>query len=256
MNQGLVVVGLGRIGMLFAGIARSRGWSVEALDRAALPGGLASPAPGRPVLVATRNDDLEGLIPLVHPDNLGDLVFVQNGMLRPWLAERGLLGATQGLLYVAVQRVGAAPIPGGDSLFWGPHAEAMADLLRADGIAARALPDEAGFVRAVAYKFAWNVVFGLLCERLGLPVGRIADAHPAAVAALCAEMTPVLARALGLALDADDLTRAALDYAKEIADYRGGLKEWRWRNGWLVAEAARQGATLPEHARWLAMKEP
>jgi hypothetical protein len=241
---------------LFAGIARAQGWLVQALDRAALPGGLAAPSPGRPVLLCTRNDDLDGLIPLVHPQNRGDLVFVQNGMLRPWLVERGLAGATQGLLYVAVQRVGAAPVPGGESLFWGPHAASMAGLLRAGGIAARAEADEAAFLRAVAYKFTWNAVFGLLGERLGSPVGQLADQRGEEVGALCAELAPVLARALGVPLDAQDLTRASLSYAREIADYRGGLKEWRWRNGWLMDEAARQGARLPEHARWLAMKEP
>lgn len=252
MSQRLVVVGLGRIGTLFAGVARAQGWRVDGLDRAALPGPLAEPSPGRPILVATRNDDLDGLIPRIHPDNLADLVFVQNGMLRPWLAERGLLGTTQGLLYVAVQRVDAEPVPGGESLFWGPHAAAVAGLLRAGGIPAREEPDEADFVRAVAYKFAWNVVFGLLGERLGLPVGQIADQHAEAVTALCAELAPVLSRALGLGLDAERMISASLEYSREIAGYRGGLKEWRWRNGWLVDEAARQGAALPEHARWLA----
>ena len=256
MSGALVVVGLGRIGSLYAGIAQAQGWTLTALDRAALPGALASPSPGRPILVATRNDDLEALIPLVHPENLGDLVFVQNGMLRPWLAARGLQGATQGLLYVAVQRVGAAPVPGGESLFWGPHAEAMAGLLRAGGVAARVEEDEDVFVGEIARKFAWNAIFGLLGERLALPVGPIAEQHGEAVAALCAELAPVLGRALGVGLDPQELTRRSLDYSREIADYRASLKEWRWRNGWLVDEAARQGVALPEHARWMSAKEP
>lgn len=246
------MVGRGRIGSLLYALAREAGRGVVALGRADLPGTLAEPAPGRPILVCTRNDDLEGLLPLVHPANRADLVFVQNGMLIPWLEARGLGGCTQGLLYVAVPRVGATPRPGGTSVFWGPHAGSVVALLQGGGIAARVEAEAAEYRRASACKFAWNAIFGLLGEATGAAVGRLAEEEAAAVRALSAELAPVLAAALGVALDGAAMAEAALAYSREIPDYPATLKEWRWRNGWLVEEAARQGRALPAHEAWLA----
>ena len=212
---------------------------------------VSEPHPGRPILVCTRNDDLDGLIEDVHPANQPDLVFVQNGMLRPWLAEHGLLGNTQGLLYVAVPKVGARPQPGGESVFWGPWATELAELFASNGVAARALSDAAAFQREIAVKFIWTAVLGLLGEATGRAVGPICVEQRAEVEALCAELAPVLARALGVSLPVRPLTATILEYSATIPDYRASLKEWRWRNGWLVDEAAAQGAVLPRHAAWL-----
>ncbi len=247
-----VVVGRGRVGTLLAALAERAGQPCETLGRGDLPGSLARPIAGTPIVVCTRNDDLEGLLGHVAPQRRADLVFVQNGMLLPWLGERRLDRCTQGLLYVAVPKVGARPEPGGESLFWGPHAEQVAALLRGGGIAARATTDAQEYRAAVAYKFAWNAVFGLLGEATGQPVGALAAAEAEAVRALCAEMTPVLATALEVDLKAGPLAEHALAYAREIPDYRATLKEQRWRNGWLVQAAEAQAVALPQHAAWLA----
>lgn len=44
--------------------------------------------------------------------SVADLVFIQNGMLEPWLDSRGLAGATQLLAYFAVAKLGDAPTDG------------------------------------------------------------------------------------------------------------------------------------------------
>ena len=121
----------------------------------------------------------------------------QGSGVRPWLAEHGLLGNTQGLLYVAVPKVGARPQPGGESVFWGPWATELAELFASNGIAARALSDAAAFQREIAVKFIWTAVLGLLGEATGRAVGPICVEQRAVVEALCAELAPVLARALG-----------------------------------------------------------
>ena len=252
MIPSLVVVGRGRIGTMVADLARRARVPVTLLGRSDDPRAVSEPNPGRPVLVATRNDDLPGVIEDVHPDNRADLVFVQNGMLGPWLAERGLGNTTQGLLYVAVTAVGARPQPGGDSIFWGPWASEVAALLGQGGVPARAVPDRASWQREVAIKFTWNAVLGLLGEATGLSVGPIARQHRAEVEGLCAELAPVLSRALGVSLPVRPLCDAVLAYSETIPDYPARLKEWPWRNGWLVAEAAAQGVALPRHSAWLA----
>ena len=82
--------------------------------------------PPGPIVVTTRNDDLDGVIDALPDERRGDLVLIQNGMLRPWLASRGLSEVTRGLLFFAVSSRGATPEVGGPSPFTGPHAGEMA----------------------------------------------------------------------------------------------------------------------------------
>lgn len=257
MNPALVVLGTGRIGTMVLDLARRVGVLAVGLGREDDPEPVATPHPGRPILVATRNDDLDGVFEDVHPDNRPDLVFVQNGMIRPWLAERGLLGNTQGVLYVAVPSVGAPPQPGGTTLFWGPWASALTGLFNDGGVPAREIRDEAQFLREVGIKLAWTAVFGLLGQGPGRTVGHVAWEQEREVEALIAEITPVIGRALQVALPPRQVAQQALAYARSIPDYQATLKEWRWRNGWIVEEAARQGVALPRHSALLAsLREP
>ena len=73
-----------------------------------------------------------------------DLVFIQNGMLQPWLEERGLGANTQVLVYFAVAKKGDAPTDGktdldpeGLTAAWGPHAQTFADRLAAGGLSCK-----------------------------------------------------------------------------------------------------------------------
>lgn len=79
-----------------------------------------------------------------HHTPLSDLVFIQNGMLQPWLEGQGLASATQLLVYFAVAKAGDTPVDGktdvnpeGLTSVWGPHSEAVAQRLAAGGLACK-----------------------------------------------------------------------------------------------------------------------
>src|SRR5690606_17737208 len=119
-------IGAGRIGGALTGRAREVGRPVHLIDRAGGWEALDAP-PGSPIVAAVRNDDLEAIVDRVPDHRRVVLVFVQNGMIRGWLADHGLAQATRGLLFLAVGRRGDPPIPGGPSPFHGRHAAAMVD---------------------------------------------------------------------------------------------------------------------------------
>ena len=133
-----IVVGGGRIGSLLA----SLGESVVMKRGDAFP---SAPTSG-PIYVTTRNNDLAGVIEATPPERREDLVFMQNGMLGKFLDEKGLGDNTQVLLYLAVAKLGEAPIdgitefnPDGLTAATGKWAGAFADRLNKGGLKCRAL---------------------------------------------------------------------------------------------------------------------
>ena len=81
-----------------------------------------------------------------QPWNAADLVFIQNGMLQPWLDKNGLSECTQALVYFAVAKLGEEPVDGktttnpeGLTAVQGPHAQAFCDLLKAGGLSCKVL---------------------------------------------------------------------------------------------------------------------
>ena len=231
-------------------LCATRDWQAWPVDRVVDTVGLPRPGSSAPIVVCTRNDALGPVVDRVHPDRRADLVFVQNGMVQPWLAERQLEGCTQGVLYVAVTHVGATPVGGGTSVFCGRHAEALAGLLNAGGVAAEAVSPEV-YARELAVKLAWICVFGLLGEVHRCKVGALATTHREEVAGWAAELHPLLVAEPGLDLDADTLVARLLEYGASIPHFPSRLKEWRWRNGWVVEAAERHGLPLPLHEGWL-----
>lgn len=198
-----------------------------------------------PIWVCTRNDDLDAVLQATPPGRQVDLVFLQNGMLEPWLAARGLAENTQALLYFAVARRGDPPEDGGGTVAWGRWAEALVARLARGGIEASAV--SRAELRAQAMeKLIWNCTFGLLCEARGVSVGELVRAHRAEVDALSAELEGVARRAEGVEL-APGLSDRLCAYSLTIADYKGAVKEWPWRNGWFVAQGSG-----PLHDRLLA----
>jgi ketopantoate reductase len=252
-RRALAVVGAeGRIGHLVMGMADAR-WRPLAVTRELDPAGLARPVRANrlPILVCTRNRDLDDVVASVHPSRHRDLVFVQNGMVQPWLQERGLGECTQGVLWVAVPRRGDPPVPGGTSVFHGPWAGAIARLLGEHGVAAAAV-DSVAYQREVAVKLAWICIFGVLGSATKLRVGDLARDHAADVAALAQELHPLLAREPGLDLDAAQLVDRLQAYSARIPDFPSSMKEWRWRNGWQIDAARRHGVETPCFSEWLA----
>ncbi len=240
----ITVAGAGRIGGMMVSLARGRGEEVAVVGR----GGPIGAGEG-PILVCTRNDDLEDVLGRTEPARRADLVFVQNGVVAPWARAHGLAAPTVGVLYIAVDRVGATPVPGASSPFHGPHAAAVVTLLRSGGLPAHSV-DEAGLREEVGLKLAWICVLGVLGQALAVTAGEVVSEQPAAVRALCEELRPVLRG------DPDtdapvDLVERVMDYSRSVAHYRTTVKEWPWRTGWLLASAQRQGIPLPLHREWL-----
>ncbi|PRQ02147.1 2-dehydropantoate 2-reductase [Enhygromyxa salina] len=207
--------------------------------------------PGEAILVAVRNDDLPAVLERVPARRRADLVFIQNGMLRPWLREQGLADATRGLLFMAVPARGAPIEPGGESPFVGAHAPTLVEAFRAVGLPA-ALVDAQAFAEVELEKLIWNCAFGLLCEALGCDVGTVVEDHGERLGELVAELLAVGGPALGVELDLAALVDRLSAYSRSIAGYRGAVKEWRWRNGWFVETARERGVATPVHDRLLA----
>ncbi|PRP98627.1 ketopantoate reductase family protein [Enhygromyxa salina] len=243
----IVVIGAGRIGGAlhqrdphqFALVDRQQGW--ELLER----------EPGEPILLAVRNDDLLAVLERVPERRRADLVFAQNGMLRPWLREHGLTEVTRGLLFVAVPTRGAPIEPGGESPFFGPHAATMVQAFTRVGLPAAVVSADA-FAAVELEKLIWNCAFGLCCEAFDCDVGTVVRDHAEQLRALVAELLEVGAPALGVELELGPLVNRLCDYSRSIPSYRGAVKEWPWRNGWFVETAREQGRATPTHAQLLA----
>lgn len=242
----VTILGAGRVGGALA--ARSP-VPVALVTRESSDDALAGPA-GTPLVVAVDNDSLDAALARVPAARRPDLAFVQNGVLEPWLEEHGLQDSTRALLYFAVPRRGAAIEPGGTSVLTGPHADALAAWLRAMDLPATVVP-RAAFTAAMLEKLIWNCAFGLLCQRFECTVGEVLERHDEALVALVHEFVAVGRAALGVDLDPAPLLARLRAYSRAIPSYRGAVKDWRWRNGWLVDAAARHGIATPVHANLL-----
>lgn len=242
----MVILGAGRVGAALARAAEAAGqpWWLVDRDRGwqAVDG-----LPGDPILLTVRNDDLDEVIARVPRRRRDDLVFVQNGMLRPWLREHALAGCTRGLLFFAVKDRAAPIEPGPDSPFCGPHALTVARWLVACGVPAEAV-DWARFTAAEHEKLVWNAAFGLMCQARGATVGQVCEAHLGELRALVAELNRVAGISMGFDVEPEALLGQLVAYSRSIPDYRGAVKEWRWRNGWFVDTAARYRIPMPVHA--------
>jgi hypothetical protein len=79
-----------------------------------------------PVIVATHCSHLDDVLEQTPRSRWADLVFLQNGMLQPWLTTRNLHQNTQALLYMSAAEDPSSLegcmrlVSGGrDSLLWG-----------------------------------------------------------------------------------------------------------------------------------------
>jgi ketopantoate reductase len=230
MFSQITIVGAGRIGTLFATLS-----TVEPLiEVALLKRGDIELLPSGPIVICTRNDDLDGVLEWVPKERYADLIFIQNGMLQSWFDERQLSTITQGLLYIAVSKVGEAPVDGLRSVVTGPQADVLVWLLMRLGLQCKVVEQSVFFVEMLE-KLLWNCVFGLLCDVFEKPVGQVVEQHHAAVSRLTFELLDVAMPVLGLnssQVNNEGLLERLCTYSMSIPLYRGSLKEWDWRNGW------------------------
>lgn len=245
----LTVVGLGRIGATLARGFAEQGLAVSGVRRGG-EGLLADPGPG-PIVVATRVADLPGVVEAVQPERRGDLVLLQNGDLIERAAALDLPGATLGVLWVAVARLGDAPLPGRPSALSGPHAEAVASHMTAAGIPARAV-DGAELRRELALKLLWLSVVPVVAASRRQTVGDAAASAEAEIRALLGELAPVAAARYGVPLDEGEAAEIVLGYTQSIPAFPGGVKEIPDRNGLFLDWGRRQGRAQPLHRALLS----
>ena len=138
--QQFTIVGGGRVGSALMDMGDGSDVMVRRGDKVQGPPG--------PIIVCTRNDDLEGVLEATPADRRDDLVFIQNGMLQPWLDSKGLGDNTQVLVYFAVAKKGEAPTDGktdtnpeGLTAAYGKHAAAVASRLHQAGLSCKVLDE-------------------------------------------------------------------------------------------------------------------
>ncbi len=248
------VVGAGRVGSVLARRAGTRTLRRDDVE---------APRSDGPVVVATRNDDLDAVLTRLDPAVWPRVVLVQNGVLDPVLRRIGLSAAgvpdngplvTLGLLYFAASARDGLAVPGGTSWFCGPEAANMVAAFTELGLPAGQL-GPADHRAATGVKLSWNLIYGLLGElewRAGRPnlVAAVTEARRADCVALCSELRPVLTAWLGA--DPGPLVADLFAYSARIPDFPVRLRELSWRNGALAAEAARAGLPTPLHDALLA----
>ena len=218
--------------------------------------------PSGPIVVCTRNDDLAAIVDATPPERRKDLVFIQNGMLQPWLDERGLGENTQVLVYFAVAKKGDPPTDGktdvnpeGLTAAYGPHAAAFAARLHAAGLSCKVL-DRAEFQKSMLEKLIWISAFMLVGARHGgCTVGEVESIHRSEVEELISELGHAGSAALGAELDSGLVERLCA-YARSVAHFPTAVKEFNWRNGWFyglskAAEAEEKADPCPLHTAWL-----
>nr|XP_034600413.1 uncharacterized protein LOC117861054 isoform X2 [Setaria viridis] len=210
-------------------------------------------APG-PILVCTRNDDLDAVLESTPKSRWRDLVFFQNGMLDPWFESKGLVDANQVLAYFAVSKLGEPPVdgitdtnPDGLTAAFGSWAPAVAARLQNGGLTCK---------KQMLEKLIWISAFMLVGARHpGATVGVVEKDYRAEVASLIAELASAAAAERGLTFD-EGIEERLCAYSRAVAHFPTAVKEFKWRNGWFYsltekALAAGKPDPCPLHTAWL-----
>ncbi|KAK7293937.1 hypothetical protein RJT34_16818 [Clitoria ternatea] len=215
-----------------------------------------------PILVCTRNDDLESVLESTPPSRWNDLVFFQNGMLEQWLQSKGLDDANQVLAYFAVSKIGESPIDGttdtnpeGLTAAYGKWASAVAARLHARGLSCKVLDKEA-FQKQMFEKLIWICSVMLVGARHGgVPVGVVEKEFRSELSSLITELASVAAREKGFMFE-EAMEDRLCAYSRAVAHFPTAVKEFKWRNGWfysLSEKVTAQGKPdpCPLHSQWL-----
>ncbi|GAU25605.1 hypothetical protein TSUD_260390 [Trifolium subterraneum] len=223
-----VIVGGGRVGKALQGMGDGQDVLVRRGD--SIPIDFDGP-----ILVCTRNDDLDSVLQTTPLSRWNDLVFFQNGMLEPWLESKGLKDGNQVLAYFAVSKLGESPIDGktdtnpeGLTAAYGKWSLAVAERLQAGGLSCKVLDKEA-FEKQMLEKLIWICSVMLVGARHGgVPVGVVEKEFHSELCSLIAE----------------------------LASAAASEKGFKWRNGWfysLFEKATAQGKPdpCPLHTQWL-----
>ena len=219
------VIGLGRLGDFFR-----RGLGVRGYGRG---DSLASVV--GPTLVCVRVADLDGLLPQIPEVVRPHLVFVQNGFYDPLLQSHGIIEATKMVVYFAVSQKGAPPTDSGMSVVVGKYSEAVISALSPLGI--EVSQHQQAQWRALAHeKILWLSVMGLLSELYHLSAVDLVSHRADEFVALTTELGQLCQEKLSCEFDGGirGLKDRLLHYTASLGDYRTVVKEFDYRNGYLL----------------------
>ncbi|CAK9085972.1 unnamed protein product [Durusdinium trenchii] len=212
-----VIVGGGRLGEAFAKMGLRQDVIVRRGET------FPSDAPEGPIYVCTRNDALEEVIRMVPEERHEDLVFVQNGVLMPFLDRqlRPGLPVTILLVYFAVAKKGEPPLDGKTDTdpeglsavnAGGKWAREVHWRLTSSDLACRILRDME-FKQAYWEKNLWISAYMMVDEL----IGQLAVAVSASQADVTWERLLLCDRLAA--------------YARSVAHFPTAVKEFEWRNG-------------------------
>lgn len=232
--QAFTIIGDGRVGAALADMGDGSDVIIkrgQSIMENALPSG--------PIIICTRNDDLDAIVAETPQDRKSDLVFIQNGMLQPWLDAKGLGDNTQVLVYFAVAKKGEAPTDGktdtnpeGLTAAYGKHAESVASRLHEAGLSCKVLPADE-FAQSMLEKLVWICSFMLVGAKYGgCTVGEVESKYKDDVSKLILETFSAGAKSLGISANTDGLVDRLCAYARSVSHFPTAVKEFPWRNGY------------------------
>lgn len=253
-SQPFTIVGAGRIGQALKEMGSGQDVLIRRGEK--IPEGGSGP-----IIICTRNDDLQGVLDSTPKSRWDDLVFLQNGMLDPWLQSKGLENNTQALIYFAVAKLGEKPTDGktdtnpeGLTAATGKHASVLAERLIKGGLSCKVL-DASDYRKSMLEKLVWISAFMVVGATHKCTVGEVEGKHKAQVAELIAELAEAGGADLGVKLDGGYVERLCA-YARSVAHFPTAVKEFEWRNGYfynISVKAMQQGKAdpCPKHTAML-----
>ena len=240
------VIGMGEVGRRLASALAAAGVRAAPVTRTS--GWDEALAEGEaPLLVCVREEVLADVVARVRGAAPERLIFVQNGWIRPLLAE--LPGCTRGLVWFTSKGEFFRVLR--PSAFCGPLAGSLAGVLGRGGVAAVAL-DDGAFAHADAEKMGFNCVVGLPLAVHGLTLAEYLERHRREAQGVFGEAVSVTARALGAHASPEWWT-AFLKAVEPLGWVKAGTaKALEFRNGAVVRLARELGLCAPVNERLLA----
>ena len=213
ITQGTIIGG-GRIGGLLHSLNGGKDTLITRESDEKIHAGVES----APIYVCTRNNDLEQIINDCPEDRRCDLIFLQNGILKGYLKQKGLEENTQGLVYFAVSKLGEAPIdgktdmnPDGLTAVTGKWGRDMAARLAKADLACKVLDKEPWNV-AMLEKHIWICAFMAVGSQYeGCTVGDVEKDHKNEVKDIIAELAAAASWETGCTFKPNSLEELLLD---------------------------------------------
>lgn len=255
-----VIIGGGRLGEAFAKMGLGNDVIVRRGE--AFP----TEAPKGPIYVCTRNDALEGVIAAVPEDRHEDLIFVQNGVLMPFLRKqlKPDLPLTISLVYFAVAKKGEPPLDGKTDTdpeglsavnAGGKWAREVHWRLTSSDLACRILRDME-FQQAYWEKNLWIAAYMMVGALHQCNVGEVESQYRSEVDELIAQLATAVSATEDVAWERLRLCDRLAAYARSVAHFPTAVKEFEWRNGAfydisMAAEKAQRPDPCPKHTEGL-----